>query len=209
MRTTEQINTFYELARERSADGETVRRRIAAIGAMSILVCGFLLAIGLGLLVLVFLAGMAASVAFVVLLSLWPRLLEGIRPRSRDLRARAAQGTAWTAARFARLGRTGSRSVRRAAETGSRLGNDLAQAARGTAIRFAPRPARLEPQREAIRLNATGTQHRRHGRHEEAVDCHRQATASSWRPCRRCCVPVALSRIASRCGSSRDRKSVV
>src|SRR5690242_7137444 len=104
MRTTEQINTFYELARERSADGETVRRRIAAIGAMSILVCGFLLAIGLGLLVLVFLAGMAASVALVVLLSLWPRLLEGIRPRSRDLRARAARGTAWTAARFARLG---------------------------------------------------------------------------------------------------------
>jgi tetratricopeptide (TPR) repeat protein len=35
--------------------------------------------------------------------------------------------------------------------------------------------ARLAPAREAIRLNATGTHHRRSGRYDEAIECHRQA----------------------------------
>jgi tetratricopeptide (TPR) repeat protein len=43
------------------------------------------------------------------------------------------------------------------------------------AIRFAARPAEFDPQREAMRLNASGTQHRRSGHYDEAVACHRQA----------------------------------
>jgi tetratricopeptide (TPR) repeat protein len=51
----------------------------------------------------------------------------------------------------------------------------LARTARAATIRFRPRVARVDPKREAIRLNAIGTQHRRDGRYDEAVECHRQA----------------------------------
>jgi tetratricopeptide (TPR) repeat protein len=37
------------------------------------------------------------------------------------------------------------------------------------------RAARRGPKHEAIRLNALGTQHRRSGRYDEAVETHRQA----------------------------------
>lgn len=84
---------------------------------------GFLLAIGLGVVVFVFIAGIVVSVGLAASFRSWPRL----RP---------------TAA---------------------------------ATIRFALRVARLDPKHEAIRLNATGTQQRRDGRYDEAVDCHRQA----------------------------------
>jgi hypothetical protein len=74
MRTTEQINSFWELARQRSVEGEVLRRRIAAIGGLAVGFCGFLLAIGLGVVVLVFLAGIVVSVGVAALFTLWPRL---------------------------------------------------------------------------------------------------------------------------------------
>jgi hypothetical protein len=186
MRTTQQINSLWELARERSVDGETVRRRIAALGAIAVVFCGFLLAVGLAVLVLVFLAGMLVSLGVVAVVAAWPRMRRAVgrslghvrgrgrrvpglvRPHARRVRRSIANAVAAAGARTSPVARRVVRAV-------SRLSRELGQTARATAIRFAPRPARIEPQREAIRLNATGTQHRRHGRYEEAVDCHRQA----------------------------------
>src|SRR3982750_3733314 len=80
MRTNEQINGFLDLARESSAQGERLRRRVAAIGALSLLVCGLLLAMGFGILVLAFLAGTVVSAGLIAIAAVWPQL----RPRARD-----------------------------------------------------------------------------------------------------------------------------
>src|SRR4051794_24493611 len=228
MFTLEQINFSWERARQRSADGEVLRRRIAVIGAVAAGFCGLLLAIGLGFVVLVFLAGVVVSAGAVALLRLWPRLraagrngVVSVRDRSRAahrrlvpiahtaargartafLEARAhshelarstarssqraggglAQaghaGASWFARRAARrrlvpIAHTAARGARTAflearahshelARSSQQAGGGLAQAGRAATLRFARRAALLDPQREAIRLNATGTQHRR------------------------------------------------
>lgn len=186
MRTTEQINSLWALARERSVDGEVLRRRVAAIGAIAVGFCGLLLAIGLGVLVFMFLAAVAVSVGAAALVALWPWL----RAAGGDAVAYVREGTRATRGRLVPLWRrlrsaaraalveasAHSRGLARAAtDSGSRVGRHVGRSARATAIRFAPRPARLDTQREAIRLNATGTEHRRSGRYDEAVECHRQA----------------------------------
>jgi tetratricopeptide (TPR) repeat protein len=182
MRTTEQIKSFWELARERSVDGEILRRRIAAIGASVVGFCGFLLAIGLGVVVLVFLAGIVVSVGAAALLALWPRLhsfggdaVAHARDRSRATRGQLVPlwGRGLSAVRTALLEARAHSSglADAAAASGSRVG----QTARAITIRFAPRAARRDPKRKAIRLNATGTQRRRSGRYDEAVECHREA----------------------------------
>jgi tetratricopeptide (TPR) repeat protein len=182
MRTTEQINSFWKLARERSVDGEVLRRRIAATGAITIGFCGFLLAIGLGVVVLVFVAGIVASVGIAMLLALWPSLrsfggdaMAHARDRSRGARGRLVPlwrrglGAARTA--LVEAGAHTSNLVRAAAASGRGVG----RRARTTIIPFARRAARVNPEREAIRLNADGTRHRRSGRYNEAVECHRHA----------------------------------
>lgn len=182
MRTTEQINSFWELAREHSVEGAVLRRRVAAMGASTLGVCGFLAAIGLGVVVLVFVAGIVVSVGVAALFTAWPRLrtfgshgLGYVRDRSRVTRRQLVP--IWRSVR----------SIARAAFVEARArGNALGRAtatstahvgktARAATIRFAPHAVRLDPRQEAIRLNATGTQQRRDGRFDEAVDCHRQA----------------------------------
>jgi tetratricopeptide (TPR) repeat protein len=199
MRMKEQVDTVWALAREGSPEGERLRRRIGAIGALSLLVCGFLASIGLGILVLAFLGGLVVSAGVIAALAAWPelqardRFMEVVRRiRSRTHagrvaltpRLRKARGSGLAAAQSTRVhvtplllkargsGLAAAESTRVRVAAGSR---GLAQSARATAIRFAPQPARIEPQREAIRLNATGTKHRRNGRYDEAAECHRQA----------------------------------
>jgi tetratricopeptide (TPR) repeat protein len=208
MRTSEQINTFWSHVREDSRDGERVRRRVAAMGAVSLAGCGFLLALGLGLLVVAFVAGVLISVGLAALLAVWPRVGSAVRTTASGVRSRAhtartaaapvlrgARGASSTAVasartrgsklvRTTRTGTTAARTTgagalivartrslelaRTALESGSRKTRDLAKAARTTA-------ARTDPQREALRLNAAGTQHRRDRRYDEAVECHRRA----------------------------------
>jgi tetratricopeptide (TPR) repeat protein len=179
MLTTERINFFWKLARQRSADGEVLRRRIAAIGAVAVGFCGLLLAIGLGIVVLVLVAGIVVSVGVAALVRLWPRLrtfggngLTHIRDRNRAARAQLVplwrKGASATRAH-------GSARAHAALALGRRVGRDIARAGRAATIRFARRTALLDPQREAIRLNAAGTQQRRSGRYDEAVEYHRQA----------------------------------
>ena len=186
MRTTEQINSFWELARQRSVDGEVLRRRIAAIGAIAVGLCGLLLAIGLGVVVLVFLAGIVVSVGVAALLTLWPRLrtfggngIAYIRDRSRAIRGQLVP--LWrkvaSAARMALVeARARSNTLAHGATAlGCRVVRSVTQTGRAATFRFARRAALLDPKREAIRLNATGTQQRRSGRYDEAVEYHRQA----------------------------------
>jgi hypothetical protein len=186
LRTTEQINSLWELAHERSVEGEVLRRRVAAIGAIAIGFCGLLLAIGLAVLVLIFLGAVTLSAGGLAVVALWPWLRSGcgeavayVRDGTRATRGRLvpllrrvrnASGTAFVKARANCSG-----LARAAIASGARFGCCVARSARATVIRFAPRPARRDVQREASRLNATGTQHRRGARHDEAVECHRQA----------------------------------
>jgi tetratricopeptide (TPR) repeat protein len=175
MRRSEQISMVWSLARESSTEGARLRRRIAVIGAMSLLVCGFLASIGLGVIVLAFVVGVVISAGAVAFAAVWPDLRARLheptaRLRSRAHTSRTVVGPLWRRAR--RWSLTAFSSARsRVAE----VRQDLVQSARSTAIRFAPRPARHEPQRDALRLNAVGTQHRRDGRYDDAVECHRQA----------------------------------
>ncbi len=201
MRTREQINAFWELTREGSGNGERVRRRITAMGAVAVVACGFLLAVGLGLLVVAFVAGLLASIALAALVVASPRLGSTARHLSRRTRSHAHGVAAWSVPRL-RRGRAASaaglKSVRSkahgsgtaalattrrrasaftqvAVETGSRTGRELAETARSNAVRLAARRGHADAEREALRLNAAGTQHRRGRRYDAAVDCHRQA----------------------------------
>ncbi len=231
MRMSEHINTFWGLAREDSADGERIRRRLAAMGAVAFVACGFLLAIGLGLLVVAFLAGLVISVGLAALLAVSPRLGSAVRGAGRSVRSgsraagaatvpvvrsaamrvgsgsraagaatvpvvRGARGISATAlasarahgSKLARTTKTGTVAAksssagalavararglvaaRAALETSSRTTRELADSARKHT------GSRTDPQQEALRLNATGTQLRRERRYDEAVECHRQA----------------------------------
>jgi hypothetical protein len=171
MRTTEQIKSFWGLARERSLDGEVFRRRIAAIAAFAVALCGFLLAVGLGMLVLVFLAGIVVYVGVVAVIALWPRL----RTSGGNAIAYVRDRTGAPRRTLVRARAHGSDLALAAAASGSRVSKGIRRTARASAISFARRSVRVDPQREAIRLNATGTQHRRSGRYSEAVECHRHA----------------------------------
>lgn len=175
MRTTKQISSLWGLAREQSVGGDVLRRRIAVIGAITLGFSGLLIAIGLGVVVLLSLAGTVVSVGLASLFTVWPRVRTlggdgiayiGRRGRATRLqlvplwrRFRSAASTVLVAAR------TQSKAVARA----------VGETAQSATIRFAPRVARVDLKREAIRLNATGTQQRRDGRYDAAVECHRQA----------------------------------
>jgi tetratricopeptide (TPR) repeat protein len=188
MRTREHVNEVWALARDGSAEGERLRRRIGAIGALSLLVCGFLASIGLGVLVLAFLGGLVVSAGVVAVVAVWPELRlrerlasvwRGLRirvSRTTDLlRARGRAGRAAAAPLLTRAQGSGRTTFARARARATEACRSLVQTGRSTAIRFAPGPARTEPRREALRLNAAGTQHRRDGRYDEAVECHREA----------------------------------
>jgi hypothetical protein len=186
MRTTHQINSLWVLAREQSVEGEILRRRIAAIGAITLAFCGFLLAVGLAVVVLALVAAVIVTVGVAMLRTVWPKLraiggkgIAFVRDRSRAARGQlgplcrnllraASSGLAKARAR--------STTVARAATTsGSRVVRAAGQTAKGTTIRFAPRAAAVDLKREALRLNATGTQQRRDGSYDEAVESHRRA----------------------------------
>jgi tetratricopeptide (TPR) repeat protein len=190
MRTSEQISSVLSVARESSFEGERLRRRIAAIAAVTLLLGGFLTSIGLGLIVLAFFGGLVVSFALVAAVAAWPESRRRVAAASGQARSVARRGLAWgNGSAWPRVRRRvvggrrrvdglARRGIGRAAATRIRVSPRVAgitRWARATAIRFAPRPARIEPQREAIRLNAEGTQHRRSGRYDEAVECHRRA----------------------------------
>ena len=186
MRTTEQLNSFLQLAREQSVAGEVLRRRLAAAGAITLGFCGFLLAIGLAAVVVVFFAALVVSVGLATLITVWPRLrtlgsnaARYVRDRGRATRAalqpRCREAVTAVSVVLGKAQSRGKTVARAACTSAPRVGRALGETTRATTVRFMPRAAQLDPAREAIRLNATGAQQRREGRYEEAAECHRQA----------------------------------
>jgi hypothetical protein len=180
--TTEQINSFWELARQRSVDGGILRRRIAAIGAITVGVWGFLLAVGLGIVVLVFVAGIVVFVGVVALIAFWPSLRTVGSNGTTHLRRRTQRTRAQVVPLGRKVAGTAGKAFAEARARGKALGHVASsvggfagESGRAATLRFARRAALLDPEREAIRLNATGTQQRRSGRYDEAVEYHRQA----------------------------------
>jgi len=190
MRPSDQINAFVTVARESSADGERVRRRIGALAAVSFVVCGFLLVVGLAVLVLAFVAGLLASGALAAVVLVRGRVRAATaewisRTRTVSTEALGAGAEHWS--RLSRatvdLGRrTGSSARSRLAPAAldwsrraRREATQAAETARATLTRLAPGPVLIDQQREALRLNAAGAQQRREGRYDEAVESHRRA----------------------------------
>ncbi len=180
MPTSEQIKALWRNVRERSAEGERLRRRIRAIGAVLGAVSGLLVIIGLGLLVLAFFIGMLVAAALMAFVATWPRIrpkvahgIRGLRSQGRTTRGFVAPlvGQAYRSSRATvAVARTrGTALAGTALESGSRVGRELIDSTRTAATK------RSDPKAEALRLNTAGTQHRRSGEYDEAVECHRRA----------------------------------
>jgi len=197
MHGSERIKAFWGVVRESSAAGARLRRRIAATGAMALLMGGLLVAIGLGAFVLALLTALLIAIAVVALVAVWPHArrhlgvwIRRLRERGRTIVAallplwrqtlfhaerairRASRSSAVTAAS---VGRTAAIVAHSAAESGSRTAHGLMQTGLSTTVRLASRVPQTDARRKALQLNAAGTQYRRDGRYDEAVECHRRA----------------------------------
>jgi hypothetical protein len=75
----------------------------------------------------------------------------------------------------ASAGRRASASIRTGVDASSRSVPVLVQTARATTIRIASQMRQTDPRRRALRLNVAGTQYRRDGLYDHAVECHRRA----------------------------------
>jgi tetratricopeptide (TPR) repeat protein len=196
------INTLWSLARESSAEGRRIRRRLGAGAALAMLISGLLAATGLGIVVVAF----AAVVFFVAggdaavraLAASWPRVrsrgrmiaaallqrfgiaVAGTRTGLRRVRRLASSALAWLRVRGSGLA-TGYvdrafRARRHLATYGeatiARMREDVGRMHRQ---RLSPESRTIDLHHEARRLNAAGTRSRRDGAYAHAVELHRRA----------------------------------
>jgi hypothetical protein len=202
MPSADRINTRWSLMWASSAEGGRTRRRLGAGAALAVLMSGLLTAIGLGIvvvgfaaLVLIVVGGAAAARA---LPACWPGVSSGggkiaaailrcsgivlveARTGLIHLRRPASSLLAWLRLQGPPLANVcadrGSRARRRLATSasatlmGMREGAELLQRQRRS-----ERSQPIDLQRAALRLNASGTRHRRNGAHARAVELHRRA----------------------------------
>jgi hypothetical protein len=202
MPSADRINTRWSLMWASSAEGGRTRRRISAGAALAVLMSGLLTAIGLGVvvvgfaaLVLIVVGGAAATRA---LSTCWPRVRSGggkiaaavlqrsaivlvaARTGLSHLRRLASSLLAWLRLQgppLAKVCADRASRVRRRLETSAsatltrmREGVELVQRRR-----LSERTQPVDLQRAALRLNASGTRHRRNGAHARAVELHRRA----------------------------------
>ena len=202
MPSADRINTLWSLLEASSAEGRRRRRRLGAGAALTLLMGGLLAAIGLEMIVLVFVAvvllvvgGAAAARA---LPAYWPRMhllghaiATGLLRRSGIALAKArtslkhVRGLASSVLAWLRL--QGPRLAKVCADRASRAQRHLTTSAEATATRMrecvertrrqglSRGTQRIDLHREALRLNASGTRHRRNGAYAEAVELHRRA----------------------------------
>lgn len=197
MHGSERIKAFLGTVRESSAAGARLRRRIAATTAMALLLGGLLVAIGFGAIVLALLAALLIVTAVVAFVAVWPQMrsrlvawIRHLRERSRTIAAallplcrrtlsHAERGTRRVSRSSALIAESASSRASKlapiAVESGSRAGHALMQATLATSARLASRVPRTDPRVKALRLNAAGTQYRRDGLYDHAVECHRRA----------------------------------
>jgi tetratricopeptide (TPR) repeat protein len=143
---------------EPTPDGARMRKRFVALSGLTLLVLGFLFAVGLGaLFVLLLLALAAAAGAFV---------LFGLARRREDLGKRAM-------APVRALGRSGrvGRALATGAQSARQHGTEVLRKRRVSTRRAAERDAL----RKTSLLNARGVELRRSGDFDEAIAAHAQA----------------------------------
>jgi tetratricopeptide (TPR) repeat protein len=169
-------------ALEPSARGARLRRRTLAVGGFTLLVLGFLFAVGLGRFVLLVVLAVLAATAGLALLGL-------LRGRG-DLVVGHAAGAAKSLGRAGSvagsgaaktLGRAGTVAGSSAARTLGRAGSAAGSAAR-TQVERAAKSERLHgrrssdsARREVTRLNGRGIELRRRGDPAGAIEAHRAA----------------------------------
>ena len=185
-------NSFWHLLRADSAEAQQARRRLGVGIACAVFLGGLLTAIGFAVVVL----ALSLAVVVVVATSAGLRALRRHRAelsafgrsaaaRSertfRQARARARSFAVAASAAATSGGRQFGRSAAAHAERTSRQldarARHLAQTAavKAREARGPSRPRHIDLQREALRLNAAGTQRRRDGAPDEAVRLHSQA----------------------------------
>lgn len=174
-------NSLWYVLRADSEEARRARGRLGVGLALALLVSGLLTAVGLAIVVF------AGSLAVVVLVAGVGAFRAVHRNRRRLRHSTLAAATA--------LAHTSSRESRRAsiflrahARNVLRFSVACASHVRGSSLRWsarcvgqaretwtAVRLSRLDVQREALRLNAAGTRHRRNGAHTEAIELHKRA----------------------------------
>jgi Tetratricopeptide repeat len=200
--STDRINTLWDLVRASSAAGKRARRRLVAGASLATLMSGLLSAIGLGIVVVACAACVLLTIggaALVRALSVhWPSLrLLGARSAAAVVRGSGiliADGRTGLT-RLLRLTRSALMCLRLQSRHYARISADRAARVRrhvatfGAAAltrmreetaqrkrqRSSPRTQPIDLHRQALRLNASGTQRRRSGAYAEAVDLHRRA----------------------------------
>jgi tetratricopeptide (TPR) repeat protein len=202
MQLPDRINTLSSLVRESSAEGRQTRRRLGAGVSLTILMSGLLTAIGLGIIVVAFagtvLVAISGAAAARAVPAYWARArapggkiagavlrrsviaLAVARSGLRHLRGVASSALGWLRLRGPGLAKV-------CADRAARARRQLATSGEATVTRMREGHERMQRQRrsqgtrpldlhrEALRLNASGTRHRRNGAHAEAVDLHRRA----------------------------------
>jgi tetratricopeptide (TPR) repeat protein len=200
MPAADRIDNLWSLVWANSLEGRRTRRRLGAGAALAVLMSGLLAAIGLGIVVV----GFAALVLIVVGGAAAVRALRAYSPGVRSGRIAAAvlwlSGIALTEARTAlshrpRLASSllawlrlqAPRLAKDCADCASRARRRLATSVSATVMGMRERLEPLQRQRPsegtqsidlhraALRLNASGTRHRRNGAHARAVELHRRA----------------------------------
>jgi tetratricopeptide (TPR) repeat protein len=174
-------NSLWWVLRADSDEARRARGRLGVGLALALLVSGLLTAVGLAIVVF---ASSLAVVTFVAGMGVFRAV------RRNRLRLKQSACAAVTAGY-----RTSSRESRRAATVLRTQARRLfhASVARGSCVRGSTlrwsarclehsrhtwtvvRTSRIDVQREALRLNAAGTRHRRNGAHAKAIELHERA----------------------------------
>lgn len=202
MPSADRINTLCSLVWASSAEGRRTRRRLGAGAALSMLMSGLLTAIGLGIVVLAFavvalVVASGAAAAHALPACRPPVRSRGGRIAAAALRrftigpargrpglrhgcALASSGLAWLRLRRTSLANVcidgASRARRQLATSGEAKVRQMRQVV--AAIhreRLSHETQPIDLPSEAVRLNASGTRHRRNGDYAEAIELHRRA----------------------------------
>ena len=195
MELSDRINGFLSLTRATSVQDRRKRQRLGAGSALTCLMSGLLVAVGLGVVVVAFAAVALLVVGAIAAMHAIPRCWPGVRSRGRRIAA-AASRTCQIALAKATSGqahirklasstsaeaRTSLGTVRRRTPAVvtqlRRRGSTLAKNYAAHASRVARSVATIgiDPHREALRLNAAGTRERRNGAHSQAAELHGRA----------------------------------
>lgn len=202
MPSADRTNNLWSLVSANSLEGRRTRRRLGAGAALAVLMSGLLAAIGLGIvvvgfaaLVLIVVGGAAALRAFrayspgvrsgggrIAAAVLWlsrVALTEARTALSHGLRL-ASSLLAWLRLQAPRLAKDCADCASRARR---RLATSVSATVMGMRERLEPMQRQrlsegtqpIDLHRAALRLNASGTQHRRNGAYARAVELHRRA----------------------------------